>query len=244
MLFGLWLIIFFTLVYEPIIGYFEYQKFKITVKDNANERSKYYKKIIIGLWVPTIFILFLVSFTQLNLKDIGIALPTINPDPLGTVMTYSLLIITFLYLLIVMYYCVGYHFSHKIRTKFLQAKENQLNTASFSDIMPVTTKEKHIWNYVSLTAGITEEIIYRGFLIFAFSYLFPDLSIWYVLILSSVLFGLAHTYQGLAGVVRTTVVGLLFAGLYVGLGSILPLIVLHFLIDYVAKLGDSNNNAI
>lgn len=244
MLFGLWLIIFFTLLYEPIIGYFEYQKFKITVKDNANERSKYYKKIIIGLWVPTIFIFILVSFTQLNLKDIGIALPIINTDPLGTVMTFSLLIITFLYLLIVLYYCVGYHFSRKIRTKFIQAKENQLNTASFSDIMPVTTKEKHIWNYVSLTAGITEEIIYRGFLIFAFSYLFPDWSIWLVLILSSLLFGLAHTYQGLAGVIRTTVVGLLFAGLYIGLGSVLPLIVLHFLIDYVAKLGDSNNNAI
>ncbi|KGR74239.1 CAAX protease [Ureibacillus sinduriensis BLB-1 = JCM 15800] len=244
MVFGLWLIILFTIFYEPIIGYFEYQKFRSIVKDHANVRSKYYMKLIIGLWIPTIFILLLASFTELNLKDIGITFPTINTEPLGTVMTFSLLMIAFLYLLIVLYYCVGYHFSHKIRTKFIQAKENQSNTASFSEIMPVSSKEKHIWNYVSLTAGITEEIIYRGFLIFAFSYLFPELSIWLVLIFSSFLFGLAHTYQGLAGVVRTTVVGFLFAAVYLGLGSILPLIVLHFLIDYVAKLGDSSDNAI
>ena len=244
MVFCLCLIIFFTLVYEPIIGYYEYQKFKISVKKDVNVRSKYYIKIIIGLWIPTIFILLLVSVTELNLKDIGIDIPTINTDPLGSVMTYALLIIVFLYLLIVMYYCVGYHFSNKIRTKLIQAKESQLNTVSFSDIIPVTSKEKHLWNYVSSTAGVTEEIIYRGFLMFAFSYIFPDLSIWLVLIFSSLLFGLAHTYQGFSGVIRTTAVGMLFTGLYIVLGSILPLIVLHFLIDYVAKLGDSNINDI
>ena len=105
--------------------------------------------------------------------------------------------------------------------------------------MPVTNKEKKIWNFVSLTAGITEEIIYRGFLIFAFAYLFPDFSIWLVIILSSLLFGLAHTYQGFTtGVLRTTIFGVIFSILYIGIGSILPLIVIHFLIDYVAKLGE------
>ena len=244
MVFCLWIIIIFTLLYEPIIGYFEYQKFKIAVREDGNVRAKYYKKLIVDLWIPTISILLLVIVTEINLKDIGIAMPTINTGPLGSVVTYSILIIVFLYLLIVLYNCVGYHFSSKIRTKFIQAKESQLNTVSFSEIMPVTRKEKHIWNYVSLTAGVTEEIIYRGFLIFAFSYLFPDLSIWLVLIFSSLLFGLAHTYQGFSGVIRTTVVGVLFACLYIGIGSILPLIVLHFLIDYVAKLGDSNNTNI
>lgn len=244
MVFGLWLIIIFILLYEPIIGYFEYQKFKITVKEHPNVRSKYYLKIIIGLWIPTLAILLLVFFTELKLKDIGIAIPSIDTGSLGSVITYSIIIIAFLYLLIIMYYCVGYHFSSKIRTKFIQTKESQLNTVGFSDIMPVTSKEKHIWNYVSLTAGITEEIIYRGFLIFSLSYLFPDFSIWLVLIFSSLLFGLAHTYQGFAGVIRTTIVGILFAGLYIGLGSILPIIILHFLIDYVAKLGDSNINDI
>ncbi|MDD1370648.1 CPBP family intramembrane metalloprotease, partial [Bacillus sp. MHSD17] len=50
-----------------------------------------------------------------------------------------------------------------------------------------------------------------------------------------------HTYQALLGVLKTTMVGILFSGIYIGLGSILPLIVFHFLIDYVAKLGDSKS---
>ncbi|WP_052342642.1 CPBP family intramembrane glutamic endopeptidase [Bacillus sp. EB01] len=95
-----------------------------------------------------------------------------------------------------------------------------------------------MWTFVSWTAGITEEIIYRGFLIFAFQQLFPQLGIWMVLILSSILFGLAHTYQGISNVIRTSIIGLFFALLYISLDSIIPLIILHFLIDYIGKLDD------
>ncbi|MCZ0703840.1 CPBP family intramembrane glutamic endopeptidase [Natronobacillus azotifigens] len=75
------------------------------------------------------------------------------------------------------------------------------------------------WNYVSITAGVTGEIIYRGFLIFAFAFLFPHFSIWLIILLVSLLFGLAHTYQGLiTGVLRTTIFGMLFSILYIALG--------------------------
>ncbi|WP_404328617.1 CPBP family intramembrane glutamic endopeptidase [Mesobacillus maritimus] len=85
------------------------------------------------------------------------------------------------------------------------------------------------------------EIIYRGFLIFSLTALFPSFSLWAVLIISSLLFGLAHTYQGFGNVIRTSLVGLFFAILYIVLGSIIPLIVLHFLIDYVGKIGDGED---
>jgi len=244
MVLGMWLIIIFVLLYEPIIGYFDYQKFKIAVKEKANVRSHYYLKVMIGLWVPTIFIFILVFLTELNLKDIGITFPNIDTNTMGKAITYSIFVIASLYLLSVLYFCIGYHFSEKIRTKFIQAKEKELNTESFSDILPITSKEKKIWNYVSLTAAVTEEIIYRAFLIFALSYIFPELSIWLVIIFSSLLFGLAHTYQGFSGVIKTSIVGILFSCIYIGLGSILPLILLHFLIDYLAMLEDSETQEV
>ncbi|WP_062108677.1 CPBP family glutamic-type intramembrane protease [Bacillus niameyensis] len=40
------------------------------------------------------------------------------------------------------------------------------------------------------------------------------------------------------GVLRTTLFGVIFSILYIGIGSILPLVIFHFLINYVAKLGD------
>lgn len=239
--FGFWMVIIFALLYEPIIGYFDFKKFKVDVKENQDARLKFYKSIIVGLWIPTIFILLLVTFTELTLKDIGLSFPNINTNTLGPLVTYSVFIIVFLYLIGILYYSIGYHFSDKIRTKFKQAQQKEYDKVSFSEILPVSNKEKKIWNYVSLTAGITEEIIYRGFLIFALAYLFPNLSVWLVLFLASLLFGLAHTYQGFTGVIRTTVFGAIFSVLYIGIGSILPLIIFHFLIDYLAKLGGEDN---
>ena len=82
------LLILFTLIYEPVIGYFEYQKFKVKVKSHPEARVSYYKKIMIGLWIPTIIILGLSAFSELSLKDIGITMPNFQLEILGTVPSY------------------------------------------------------------------------------------------------------------------------------------------------------------
>ncbi len=242
MAFCFWLVIIFTLLYEPIKGYVDFKRFKVDVRENEGARLKFYKSSIIGLWIPTVFILLLVIFTELTLKDIGLSMPHINVITLGPWVTYAVIAVASFYLLVILYYSIGYQYSDKIRAQLDQAKQKEYANVSFSEVLPVSEKEKKLWNYVSLTAGITEEIIYRGFLIFALAYLFPTLSIWLVILLASLLFGLAHTYQGVTGVTRTTVVGVMFSVLYIGIGSILPLIIFHFLIDYVAKLGESLDN--
>lgn len=239
MVISFWLVIIFTLIYEPIIGYFDFKKFKVDVRENKYARLKFYKSAIVGLWIPTIFILLLVIFTELTLKDIGLSIPNIDANTLGPMVTYSVFVVASLNFIVVLYYSIGSQFSNKIKVKLEQAKQKEYENVIFSEILPISNKEKKIWNYVSLSAGITEEIIYRGFLIFAFAYLFPNLNIWLVILLSSILFGLAHTYQGFkTGVIRTTIFGVIFSILYIGIGSILPLIIFHFLIDYVAKIGE------
>jgi membrane protease YdiL (CAAX protease family) len=47
----------------------------------------------------------------------------------------------------------------------------------------------------------------------------------------AVAFGLAHAYQGIAGIVTTGVLGGVMAGLYLGTGSLLLPVLLHTLID-------------
>ncbi|MBS4196269.1 CPBP family intramembrane glutamic endopeptidase [Lederbergia citri] len=235
----IWLIIIFLFLYEPVYGYFDYQRFKERVRRNPIERIKYYKKVMLGLWIPTLIILGLVGFGQLTLQDIGLRGITINTGPLGTWVTYITIGIAILYALLLIYYFVGSKISKKLKQKIMEVTKQDLEKSKFADIMPITKEDKKVWTFVSWTAGITEEIIYRGFLIFALTYLFPSLSIWVVLIASSIIFGLAHTYQGVGNVVRTSIVGLFFAFLYMGLHSIIPIILLHFLIDYVAKIGYS-----
>lgn len=236
-----WLIIVFLLTYEPIYGYFDYQKFKARVRQKPQERVRYYKKVMIRLWVPILVILCMVAMAPLTLGNIGLSGIRWNTQTLGPWATYIAFGLGIVYLLTLIYYVIGQKASEKMRNTLMQAKKQELAKSQFIDIMPVSKEEKKVWTFVSWTAGITEEIIYRGFLIFALAELFPSLSIWLILVISSILFGLAHTYQGLGNVIRTSLVGLFFTVLYIGLGSIIPLIILHFLIDYVGKIGDEDD---
>ncbi|MBD7939167.1 CPBP family intramembrane metalloprotease [Cytobacillus sp. Sa5YUA1] len=236
---GFWIILITLLLYDPMIGYLDFQKFIKDVRIKEHARLKYYYKIIYGSWLPIIFILGLVLLTELSLGQIGFTSLKLNTSVLGTVFSYIILTLGVLYLCLVLYYIFGYYLSSKIRRELSIKKAREMENYEFTPILPVNDKEKKVWNFVSLSAGITEEVLYRGFLIFALSYLFPNLSIWGVIIVATFIFGLAHTYQGFwIGVVRTSIVGFLFSSLYIVLGSIIPLIVLHFLIDYLAKLGD------
>ncbi|KAB8130295.1 CPBP family intramembrane metalloprotease [Gracilibacillus oryzae] len=235
----IWLLLLFLLFYEPVIGYFDYQKFKKRVKTDQNARMKYYNQVMIALWVPTFVILLLIFFTELTFRDIGLALPTINTEPLGTWLTYVGLGSGISYIVIVLYFIIGYQFSNKIKQEFSQKQKAGLENSVIAPLLPVTEREKKRWNYVSVTAGLTEEVIYRGFTIYALAYLFPSLSIWAIILFASLIFGLAHTYQGFVmGVVRTSLFGVLFCIIYISTGSIIPLIILHFLVDYIAKLGE------
>ena len=94
--------------------------------------------------------------------------------------------------------------------------------------LPQTRRELRAFNGVSITAGVVEETIYRGFV---FWYLLHFMPLWATVIVSSVFFGLAHGYQGAGGALRIGLVGLAFGGLYILTGSIWLPILGHVLLD-------------
>ena len=95
-------------------------------------------------------------------------------------------------------------------------------------ILPRTAPELLVFLAVSVTAGVWEELLYRGYLIwFLSAYGGTVLAV----ALSSVAFGLGHFYQGVRGVVTTTVLGLGFAVGYVVTGSLWWLMGAHALVD-------------
>jgi len=60
------------------------------------------------------------------------------------------------------------------------------------------------------------------------------LQAWAVVVLSSVLFGLAHSYQGRGGIVMTLLIGLLLGTSRIAYGSLVPAIFWHSAVDVVA----------
>ena len=100
-------------------------------------------------------------------------------------------------------------------------------------LIPETPREK-LWAVFGLapTAALCEEFLYRGFLLAQFSQ-WIEHGPW-AWILSSVAFGLAHVYQGLAGAARAILLGALLAYPVMQLGSLWPSIAAHLVIDAVA----------
>jgi membrane protease YdiL (CAAX protease family) len=95
---------------------------------------------------------------------------------------------------------------------------------------PHTRQELRLFGWVSVTAGVCEEIIYRGVLM---SMLAGLMGLWPAVVVSSVIFGLAHAYQGAMGIVRTGLVGVVMALVVVFTGSLPLAMAIHAVIDLV-----------
>jgi len=121
----------------------------------------------------------------------------------------------------------------EIRNQLLKPdQKNHYNDVMANIAFPRTFKEKKYFFGVSLTAGICEEIIFRGLLLFLLQALFPSLSIVFIIIIASAIFGIGHFYQGITGIIKTTVGGVVFCCLYVVTNSLIIGIIGHFLMDF------------
>ena len=95
-------------------------------------------------------------------------------------------------------------------------------------ILPATVREARVFAGLSITAGICEEVLHRGYLL------------WYLqslglgrgaVVVAIVAFGITHAFQGIRGIVGTGLMGAVFMGVYLLTGSLVAPIVLHATVD-------------
>ncbi|MEW5916825.1 MAG: type II CAAX endopeptidase family protein [Gemmatimonadota bacterium] len=103
--------------------------------------------------------------------------------------------------------------------------------ARVSPILPATPQEFVLFRWLSVTAGICEELLYRGFLLW---YLAAYVGTWPAVGLGAVAFGVGHAYQGMSGIIKTGIVGALAGALYVTSGSLIWPMLLHAAVDLQA----------
>ncbi len=106
---------------------------------------------------------------------------------------------------------------------------------SVRDMLPQTRQELRAFSQLSITAGICEEIVYRGYLMWLFGLWFAGSSAgtWLAVLGSTIIFTLGHSYQGASNMVRVFLLGLVMAALYVLTGSLWAPIFLHAAIDFL-----------
>ena len=96
-------------------------------------------------------------------------------------------------------------------------------------VLPRNRPELGLGAVLSVNAGVFEELVFR---LGIPALLFGASGSALVAVVGSVLlFGALHAYQGVAGVIGTTLIGAVFMASYLLTGSILVPIVLHTLFD-------------
>ncbi|MGO8797220.1 MAG: CPBP family intramembrane glutamic endopeptidase [Candidatus Sulfotelmatobacter sp.] len=103
-------------------------------------------------------------------------------------------------------------------------------------LLPDSLPERRWFAAVSVGAGISEELVFRGFLIYYFGVYIPQLNPLEKVLLASLFFGLGHLYQGRTAIVSTGLMGLALAGLYLMTGSLLLPVLVHAALDARALL--------
>lgn len=112
------------------------------------------------------------------------------------------------------------------RPKALARLREQL---AFADVLtPETSGERHGFWLLSITAGICEEIIFRGFMIW---FIAAWTGLIAAIILSAILFGFEHIYLGMPHVAKAAMTGFVLALVVVASGSLWPAILIHIALD-------------
>jgi uncharacterized protein len=101
-------------------------------------------------------------------------------------------------------------------------------------ILPQSAPEMVPFLALAITAGVCEEFLYRGFAIAVFTRV--GLPGWIVIGASSLLFGLAHLYQGRGGFLGTTILGIVFGIARIAYHSLVPVMLWHIAVDVVAGI--------
>jgi uncharacterized protein len=122
------------------------------------------------------------------------------------------------------------------KPKLLEAVRKQLSAADA--LMPRTSEERGLFTYVSMTAGICEELLYRGFVMWYVTAWVARLgggvgwaALILALVITSVLFGAAHIYLGRVPAIKAGVAGLVFGIVVLGSGLIWPAAIMHAAVD-------------
>ncbi|HXI87858.1 MAG TPA: type II CAAX endopeptidase family protein [Parvularculaceae bacterium] len=102
------------------------------------------------------------------------------------------------------------------------------------NVIPRDSLDMTVWVALSVTAGIVEEVVFRGYLQVQLARLgLPALG---AVAAQTVVFAAGHLYEGLNAVTVITIYGLLYGLFAVRLRSLRPLIIAHVAFDIVAIL--------
>ncbi len=119
--------------------------------------------------------------------------------------------------------------------------EGLLRAAGFAEpikppayLLPQSGAEYLLALLLLLTVAVTEETVFRGYLLRRFRQVTG--SVWLAVLLSSAIFALGHGYQGPLGIIAVGAIGVVFAVVYLRRGSLVAPMVMHFIQNFIGLI--------
>ena len=190
-------------------------------KDTA-ARQRFYRK-----WIATSWLFYglpsIVGLLILSKMGVDISLPEVGVNLVPAAVSVSVIVL----LLTVATLVQAKRASADDRKKVQQ----EINQVSGGSIIARNSSERRLAAVLSLSAGINEELFFRAFLpVVIIGLIGSDLAI-LAIVISVVIFGAVHLYQGLRGIMLTGIIGAVMMVVYLATGSIFWPIVLHIIMD-------------
>jgi len=200
----------------PLYIYLTHEKEKQSVIAQPEKRIAVYRTTMFQLWLPVLILMVVVYQNNISMHDIGLGWHWGLANQIGVI---GLILIG------------GYFFLSlkQLSEKTENHQEIREQLAYVRWFMPTTARESRYFILgISITAGICEELLFRGYLMQLLADFMPTYG---VVIVSSIAFGLPHIYQGPIHIVRTAILGVVMALIYLATDSIIIPIVLHAMLD-------------
>lgn len=209
----------YLVIGEPFVGWVLHRRFESAVRHAPGARRWLYGRLLVLEWgLVAIVLAVAVIAPRVGWSELGLRWP----DRIGVLTAAVVVIVIVVTLLSV----------RALRTGVLrEAGAESRALRSVGSLLPRTDSERRLFGGVALTAGIAEEVVYRGFGIAILAAVSSQLPWWGLVAVAGAGFGLAHAYQGLAGILTTGLLGAVLAAVYLDTGSLLLAVLLHSLID-------------
>jgi uncharacterized protein len=229
------LLVIFLIIVTPLWDRFEIPRLKAS--SDPRKKVRFYRKVVIASWICALVAILTIGIAStFTIHKLPGEIAWLDAGSPGSVVLQG---VTAGMLIVILVPAIIALWSEKLRTKSARAARK------LAFLLPSTTAERRWWWVVCLTAGICEEVVYRGFLLHYWHTMPFHLTLTRTLIVSSVIFGIAHLYQGIAGSVQTMLIGFVLGAIFLLTGSLWLPIVIHAVLDLrvLAMLPEGFENA-
>jgi uncharacterized protein len=220
----------YLVVGEPFVGHVLHRRFEGRLRTDDGARRSFYGRLLVLEWgLAALVLVVWLSAPGVDAAAVGLRWPRSWPGPVAVAAT--VLVLGFVVVSTRALRSGGLARAAAEPRRPGQGRHAEPAVHATLALLPRTTAERRLFTLVGVTAGVCEEWLYRGFLLAVVAAIGGGLPTPALVAIGALAFGLAHAYQGVAGIVTTGVLGGVMAGLYLGTGSLLLPVVLHALID-------------